>query len=129
MTRSTGTLVLDDIRILIVDTGSSRLITPLIKESFNNALDMDGLPDRDTVTAQVLAAGNGFAVGDQIEMRLRGMTDDGEAVDKTYPLKQVESLSKIIHIPLPSADTRLLVNTRAVFSYRLIKADGSADRL
>jgi hypothetical protein len=129
MTRSTDTLVLDDIRILIVDTGSSRLITPLIKESFNNVLDMDGLPDRDTVTAQVLAAGNGFAVGDQIEMRLRGMTDDGEAVDKTYPLKQVESLSKIIHIPLPSADTRLLVNTRAVFSYRLIKADGSADRL
>ncbi|NWB89452.1 hypothetical protein [Pseudomonas gingeri] len=112
-----------------VDTGSPRLGAPLIKEADNNKLDIDDLPDPDTVTAQVIAVGSGFAVGDEIEMRLRGVTNDGEAVDKTYPLVQIDSINKVIDIPLPSIDVRLLVNTRAAFSYRLIKSDGSDDRL
>ena len=114
---------------IVVDTGQSRLLPPLIEETFNDVLDMDDLPDPDTVTAQVMAmASYGFAMGDEIEMRLKGTTEDGEVVDKTYPWVRIESTNKVIYIPLPSADVRPLVNTRVVFSYRLIKADGSADQ-
>ncbi|MFL6969213.1 hypothetical protein ACJ6X8_23555 [Pseudomonas alvandae] len=112
---------------IVVDTGSSRLLAPLIDEAFNNVLDMDALADTDPVTAQVVVMGKDFAVGDQIEIRLRGTTDDSEVVDTTYPLVRIESLNKVIDIPLPSADVRPLVNTQAVFSYRLVKADGSGD--
>ncbi|WP_323155396.1 RCC1 domain-containing protein [Pseudomonas alvandae] len=112
---------------IVVDTGNSRLLAPLIDEAFNNVLDMDALADTDPVTAQVVVMGKDFAVGDQIEIRLRGTTDDSEVVDTTYPLVRIESLNKVIDIPLPSADVRPLVNTQAVFSYRLVKADGSGD--
>jgi hypothetical protein len=111
---------------IIVDTGSSRLLAPVIEESLQNVLDMDDLPNPDIVTGQVYAVGSGFAVNDEIEMRLKGITDDDVVVDKTYPLKRIESINNVIDIPLPSADFRLLVNTRILLSYRVIKADGSA---
>ena len=111
-----------------VNTGNSRLLPLLIEETDNNVLDMDNLSDSDTVTAQVVAYSSDFAVGDEIEIRLKGTTADGEAVEKTYPLVPVLQVNKIISIPLPSADVRPLVNTQVVFSYRLVKADGSADQ-
>ena len=109
------------------DSGNSRLLAPLIDEALNNVLDMDALAATDPVTAQVVVIGKDFAVGDQIEIRLRGTTDDGEVVDNTYPLVRIESLNKVIDIELPSADVRPLVNAQAVFSYRLVKADSSGD--
>ncbi|AUM71224.1 hypothetical protein [Pseudomonas fluorescens] len=112
---------------LAVNTGNSRLAPPLVKETDNNVLDMDNLPDSDTVTAQVVAYGSDFAVGDEIEIRLKGTTADGEAVDKTYPLVPIMSTNKIVDIPLPSADVRPLVNTQVVFSFRLVKANGTDD--
>jgi len=112
---------------IVVDTGNSRLLAPLIDEALNNVLDMDALAATDPVTAQVVVIGKDFAVGDQIEIRLRGTTDDGEVVDNTYPLVRIESLNKVIDIELPSADVRPLVNAQAVFSYRLVKADSSGD--
>ena len=115
-----------EIRI-VVDTGSSQLTAPIIDEAFNNVLDMDELTDTDPVTAQVVAVGKDFAVGDHIEIRLRGTTDEGERVDKTYDLVRIESINKVIDIPVPSTDVRPLVNTQVAFSYRLIKADDSDD--
>ncbi|KJH79103.1 hypothetical protein UG46_27530, partial [Pseudomonas fluorescens] len=112
---------------IVVDTGNSRLTALIIKETFNNVLDMDELTDTDPVTAQVVVIGKDFAVGDQIEIHLRGRTDEGEVVDKTYEPVRIESINKVIDIPVPSTDVRPLVNTQVAFSYRLIKADGSDD--
>ncbi|MBV6752191.1 hypothetical protein KV580_17880 [Pseudomonas chlororaphis] len=115
-----------------VDTGSSRLTAPIIEEAFNNVLNMDTLPNPDTVTARVMAMNlvpgrTDFAPGDEIEIRLRGISLEGETVDRVYELKTVTSVPSIVDIPMPSIDVRLLVNTRAALSYRLVKADGSAD--
>ncbi|MPQ70517.1 Ig-like domain-containing protein, partial [Pseudomonas sp. MWU12-2323] len=115
-----------------VDTGSPRLTAPIIEEAFNNVLNMDTLPNPDTVTARVMAMNlvpgrTDFAPGDEIEIRLRGISLEGETVDRVYELKTVTSVPSIVDIPMPSIDVRLLVNTRAALSYRLVKADGSAD--
>ena len=117
---------------IVVDTGSSKLIAPIIEEAVSNVLDLDSLPNPDTVTARVMAMNlipgrTDFASGDDIEMRLRGVTLDGETVDRVYELKTIASVPGIVDIPLPSIDLRLLVNTQVVLSYRLIKADGSDD--
>ena len=112
---------------VVVDTGSSRLIGPLIKEAVNMVLDMDRLGEAD-LTFQVFTFGGEFAVGDQIEMRLSGLTASGERVDKTYPPEVITNAAGITEFTRPSTEVRALAGgIHATFFYRLIKADGSDD--
>jgi hypothetical protein len=112
---------------VIVDTGNSRLLAPLIKESFNLVLDMDQLGEAD-LTFQVFTLGNDFAVGDEIEMSLSGLTASGERVEKVYPPEVITNASGITEFKRPSAEVRQLAGgLHAAFFYRLIKADGSDD--
>ncbi|CAN1602021.1 hypothetical protein [Pseudomonas mediterranea] len=112
---------------VIVDTGNSRLLAPLIKESFNLVLDMDQLGEAD-LTFQVFTLGNDFAVGDEIEMSLSGLTASGERIEKVYPPEVITNASGITEFKRPSAEVRQLAGgLHAAFFYRLIKADGSGD--
>lgn len=112
---------------VVVDTGSSRLIAPFIKEVSNLVLDMDALGDAD-LTFQIVALTTDFAQGDQIEMRLSGTTVNGDKVDKPYLPELITNAPSIVEFTRPSADVRALIGgVHTAFSYRLIKADGSPD--
>lgn len=113
---------------LVVDTDSTRLTAPIIKEAVNNVLDLDVLGDK-PVTAQVIAIDNNFAVGDQIEVTLRGTAADGTPVEFTCSAETIASVPSIVDIEVPSIDIRLLAQAQAIFSYRLIKLDGTPDLL
>jgi len=112
---------------VVVDTGSSRLIAPFIKEVHDMKLDMDELGDAD-LTFQIVALTADFASGDQIEMRLSGTTVNGDKVDKPYLPELISNAPSIVEFTRPSADVRALIGgVHTAFSYRLIKADGSPD--
>jgi hypothetical protein len=113
---------------LVVDTGSTRLDAPFVAEAINNVLDVD-LLDGDDATAQVIARSPNFAVDDLIKVNVRGTDADGVPVDFTSPGTVVTSLNKVFEIPVPNASVRALAKTQAIFSYRLIKQDGSPDLL
>jgi len=113
---------------LVVDTDSTRLEAPFVAEADNNVLDLEVLGD-DPATAQVVAKKPGFAVGDQIEVKVRGTAANGTPVEFIRPAVTVTSLNKIFDIQVPNANIRLLAQTQAIFSYRLIKLDNTADRL
>ncbi|WP_122663885.1 hypothetical protein [Pseudomonas viridiflava] len=113
---------------LVVDTDSTRLDAPFVDEADNNVLDLEVLGD-EPATVQVVAMKPGFAVGDQIEVKVRGTTANGESVEFVRPLVPVTSLNKIFDIQVPNANIRALAQTQAIFSYRVIKLDNTADRL
>ncbi|NWC00490.1 hypothetical protein HX882_31910 [Pseudomonas gingeri] len=113
---------------VVVDTGSSRLPAPLIAEAENLVLDMDQLGEAE-LTFQVFTFDGSFEIGDQIEMRLSGLTASGERVDKTYPIEVITNASGITQFTRPSTEVRALAGgIHATFFYRLIKADGSEDQ-
>ncbi|WP_218179690.1 hypothetical protein [Pseudomonas gingeri] len=113
---------------VVVDTGSSRLPAPLIAEAVNLVLDMDQLGEAE-LTFQVFTFDGSFEIGDQIEMRLSGLTESGERVDKTYPIEVITNASGITQFTRPSTEVRALAGgIHATFFYRLIKADGSEDQ-
>jgi hypothetical protein len=116
-----------EIRI-VVDTGSSRADAPIIKEAINSVLDLDALGDS-PVTAQVIAMGTNFAKDDQLVVNLKGTAADGTAVDITLAPTSVTSVPSVVEIQVSNAGVRSLAQTQAVFSYRIIKANGSADIL
>lgn len=109
---------------LVVDTGSTRLDAPIIKEAVNNVLDLDVLGDK-PATAQIIALAPDFAVNDQIEVTLRGTAADGTPVSFTCPPKPVTSVPGVPEVLVPNAHVRLLAQTQAIFTYRLIKQDAS----
>lgn len=112
-----------EIRI-VVDTGSSRLAAPMIKEAVNNELNLDVLGSQ-PVTVQILAVDSNYAVNDQIVVNLKGTAADGTAVDITLPGQPITSVPSIPEVQFPSAQLRSLVQTQAVFSFQLVKADGT----
>lgn len=113
---------------LVVDTDSTRLDAPFVAEADNNVLDLEVLGD-DPATVQVVARKPGFAVGDQIEVKVRGTLANGNPLEFIRPPVLVTSLNKIFDIEIPNANIRLLAQTQAIFSYRVIKQDGTGDRL
>ncbi|MBC3366580.1 hypothetical protein HU806_26235, partial [Pseudomonas sp. SWRI154] len=113
---------------VIVDTDNSRLMAPLIKEAVNLELDMDQLGEAD-LTFQVVAMDANFKVDDEVEMRLTGTTAEGEKIEEViFAPERIRSFPSIPEFKRPSAEVRQLAGgPHAAFSYRLIKADGSAD--
>lgn len=113
---------------LVVDTGNTRLMAPIVKEAVNNVLDLDVLGDS-PATAQVVATDSTFARDDQIVVTFRGTAADGTPISFTCPPKPISSVPSIVEVLVPNANVRLLAQTQAIFSYRLIKKDGSPDLL
>lgn len=111
---------------LVVDTGNTRLLAPIIKEANNNVLDLDALGDN-PITAQIVAMDSNFAVDDQIVVNLRGAAADGTPVSFTCPPKLITSVPSIPEVFVPNAQVRLLAQAQAIFSYRLIKKNGTPD--
>ncbi|MGF6092697.1 hypothetical protein ACLD1X_26455, partial [Pseudomonas sp. 18173] len=101
-----------------VDTGTSRLAPPIVKEAVNNVLDLDKLGDA-PVTLQIIALAPDFKVGDVPVGLIRGTSLDGEAVAIEVRGEPLTSLPSILELKLPNAAARQLAKTQAVFSYRL----------
>ncbi|WP_207282963.1 hypothetical protein [Pseudomonas sp. FW300-N2F2] len=115
---------------VIVKTDNSRLDAPLIKELVNLVLDVDQLGEAD-LTFQIIAVGDSFKVGDEVEMHLTGTTAEGEKIDEViYVPERILSVPSILEFKRPSAEVRPLAGgPHAAFFFRLIKADGSDDRV
>lgn len=101
-----------------VDTGTSRLAPPIVKEAVNNVLDLDKLGDAQ-VTLQIIALAPDFKVGDVPVGLIRGTSLDGEAVAIEVRGEPLTSLPSVLELKLPNAAARQLAKTQAVFSYRL----------
>lgn len=109
---------------LVVDTGNTRLGAPIIDEALNNVLNLDELGDS-PATAMIPALTADFAVNDQVEVTLRGTAIDGTPVSFTCPPKTILGVPSIPRVLVPNAYIRLLAQTQAIFTYRLLKQDNS----
>ncbi|MGY4523634.1 hypothetical protein [Pseudomonas sp. TE21394] len=115
---------------ILVDVANLRLDSPTIEETDydeQTGRQSIDLSKHTTITAGVYvpASGPNFAVGDKIEMRLRGTTTEGEVVDEKYPLAEVERLGYFLNIPLNFEHVRSLATSQAIFSFEVIKKDNS----
>jgi YVTN family beta-propeller protein len=111
-----------------VAVDESRLVAPLLKGTVNNVLDVDELGDADG-TVQVIATDTStFKVGDEVFIRIKGTPVEGPPID-WEPSAGVElnSVPSIMEIKAPNAVLRQLAKSQITLSYRLEKADGSAD--
>ncbi|CAH0320753.1 hypothetical protein [Pseudomonas brassicacearum] len=110
---------------VVIGTGNARLDAPLIKQVRNLVLDMDELRRADLIF-QTYAVGVDFAVGDEVEARLKGTTASGEVVEVSYVKERITNVPGVLEFARPSAEVRALIGSVHVgFSYRLLKADGS----
>jgi YVTN family beta-propeller protein len=103
-------------------------VAPLLKGTVNNVLDVDELGDADG-TVQVIATDTStFKVGDEVFIRIKGTPVEGPPID-WEPSAGVElnSVPSIMEIKAPNAVLRQLAKSQITLSYRLEKADGSAD--
>jgi hypothetical protein len=111
-----------------VAVDESRLVAPLLKGTVNIVLDVDELGDADG-TVQVIATDTStFKVGDEVFIRIKGTPVEGPPID-WEPSAGVElnSVPSIMEIKAPNAVLRQLAKSQITLSYRLEKADGSAD--
>ncbi len=117
---------------VMVAVDADRLSAPLCKEAQNNVLDVDKLGDADG-TAQIFAVNETgkikFEVGDILIARLRGTPVEGAPIDIEIPGQPLVSVPSIAEIGTPNAALRQLAKTLFRLSFRLKKADGSADLL
>lgn len=114
---------------VVVAADADRLGAPICKETLNNVLDADKLGDADG-TAQILAVdGSKFKVGDIPIVRLKGTPVEGAAIDIEVTGEPLVSVPSIPEIKIPNAALRQLAKTQIGLSFRLKKADGSADLL
>ncbi|MCX4217089.1 Ig-like domain-containing protein [Pseudomonas sp. MCal1] len=112
-----------------VESDTDRLAAPICKEAVNNELDADKLGDA-CGTAQILAVdSNKFKVGDTPIVRLKGTPVEGAPIDMEITGEALASVPSIPEIPIPNAALRQLAKTQISLSFRLKKADGSADLL
>jgi hypothetical protein len=120
-----------EVRIL-VDANGLRIDSPIIRET-----DYDPETERQSIdlgkhtsiTAEIPipSSGPNFKVGDKIVMRLKGTTAEGTSLDITYPGNTLERLGYVMAIELSINDLRQLATSQAIFSFEVIKADGSAN--
>ncbi|RON21456.1 MULTISPECIES: beta-propeller fold lactonase family protein [Pseudomonas] len=112
---------------VVVTIDQKRPLAPLLKEALNNVLDVDKLGDANG-TAQVSAQdGEFFALGDTIFVRVRGTPVEGAPIDQEMAGFPLTNMPSIPEIAIPNALLRRLAKTQMVLSYRIQKADGSAD--
>ncbi|UEB93527.1 hypothetical protein LIS66_14055 [Pseudomonas sp. HN2] len=125
---------------VVVTLDKTRLGAPLLKEAINNVLDVDNLGDADG-TVQVMAVNPtppspppvppqpiDFEVGDTIFVRIKGTPKEGPPIDIELPGKVLISVPSIPEIIVSNAVLRQLAQAQIALSYRLKKADGSAQR-
>ncbi|VVN47325.1 carbohydrate binding domain-containing protein [Pseudomonas fluorescens] len=109
-----------------VGVDKTLLSAPIVKEAQNNILDVDKLGDKDAFV-QVVANDGNYKLGDVIVLRVRGNPVEGGPVDLEIEGEPLDSVPSVPELKVPNAVVRQLAKTRVVFSYRLKKADGSAD--
>ncbi|SDU34056.1 hypothetical protein [Pseudomonas moraviensis] len=125
---------------VVVTLDKTRLGAPLLKEAINNVLDVDNLGDADG-TVQVMAVNPpppspppvppqpiDFEVGDTIFVRIKGTPKEGPPINIELPGKVLISVPSIPEIIVSNAVLRQLAQAQIALSYRLEKADGSAQR-
>ncbi|AZZ76244.1 hypothetical protein CCX46_14155 [Pseudomonas sp. RU47] len=118
---------------VVVTLDETRLGAPLLKEALNNVLDVDKLGDANG-TVQVMAVNPSpprpidFEVGDTIFVRIKGTPKEGPPIDIELPAKVLISVPSVPEITVSNAVLRQLAQAQIALSYRLKKADGSAQR-
>ena len=113
---------------VVVAVDATRLIAPLLKETQNNVLDVDKLGDADG-TVQIIATDTSkFKVGDKVFIRIKGTPVEGPPIDwEPSAGVELKSVPSILETTAPNAVLRQLAKSQITLSYRLEKADGSAD--
>ncbi|ROO12065.1 hypothetical protein BK673_07035 [Pseudomonas fluorescens] len=113
---------------VVVAVDATRLVAPLLKETQNNVLDVDKLGDADG-TVQVIATDTSkFKVGDEVFIRIKGTPVEGPPIDwEPSAGVKLESVPSVMETTAPNAVLRQLAKSQITLSYRLEKADGSAD--
>jgi len=111
---------------VLVAVDKTRLVAPLLKEAQNNVLDVDKLGDADG-TAQVWVSGTSFKVGDIPILKIRGTPQEGPPVDIEVPGDPLVSVPTTHETKIDNRILRQLAKSQIALSYRLEKADGSAD--
>jgi hypothetical protein len=112
---------------VVVAVDATRLIAPLLKETLNNVLDVDKLGDADG-TVQIIAIDTtNFKIGDIPFIRIKGSPVEGAPIDLEVEGTALTSVPSVIEIKAPNAVLRQLAKSQITLSYRLEKADGSAD--
>ena len=112
---------------VVVSIDAARPLAPLLRETLNNVLDLDKLGDAKG-TGQILAVdGKLFAKGDTVVLKLKGTPVEGTPIDHELPGKVLESVPSVLEIPIDNALLRRFAKVQMVLSYRIQKADGSAD--
>ncbi|QUE91288.1 hypothetical protein [Pseudomonas sp. SCA2728.1_7] len=113
---------------VVVAVDATRLVAPLLKETQNNELDVDKLADADG-TVQVIATDTSkFKVGDEVFIRIKGTPVEGPPIDwEPSAGVKLESVPSVMETTAPNAVLRQLAKSQITLSYRLEKADGSAD--
>ncbi|MGY2443764.1 hypothetical protein [Pseudomonas sp. SDO52101_S400] len=112
---------------VVVAVDATRLDAPICKQALNNVLDIDKLGDADA-TAQVVAMdGSQFKVGDIPILRLKGTPVEGAPINIEVRGQPLASVPSIPEIAIPNAALRQLAKTQIALSFRLQKADGTAD--
>ncbi|OPA91153.1 hypothetical protein BFW88_13480 [Pseudomonas fluorescens] len=110
------------LNVRLNDGGELWLPEPSIDEVPENTLDYDAL-DADDATFRVPIRGNGYAVGDVINIKVNGRGSDGAAIVKAYPSQPLISATvNFLTLPFPNADIHALVGGRFQLSYERIRA-------
>jgi hypothetical protein len=112
---------------VVVAVDATRLGAPLLKETVNNVLDVDKLGDADG-TVQIIATDtSNFKIGDIPFIRIKGTPVEGAPIDQEVQGTALTSVPSVIEIKAPNAVLRQLAKSQITLSYRLKKADSSAD--
>ncbi|MBF6037214.1 hypothetical protein H8F23_28520 [Pseudomonas sp. P155] len=111
---------------VLVAVDKLRLVAPLLKEALNNVLDVDKLGDANG-TAQVWVSGSSFKVGDTPILTIKGTPQEGPPVDIEVPGEALVSVPTTHETKIANSILRQLAKSQIALSYRLKKADGSAD--
>lgn len=113
---------------VVVAVDATRADAPLLKETVNNVLDVDKLGDANG-TVQIIAMDkNKFQVGDIVFIRIKGTPIEGPPIDwEPSAGVKLESVPSVMEIMASNAVLRQLAKSQITLSYRVEKADGSAD--
>ncbi|WP_447796492.1 Ig-like domain-containing protein [Pseudomonas moraviensis] len=112
---------------VVVAVHATRLGAPLLKEAVNDVLDVDQLGDADG-TVQVVATDKAnFKIGDIPFIKIKGTPVEGPPIDLEIAGLPLISVPSVVETKAPNAVLRQLAKSQITVSYRLKKADGSAD--
>ena len=112
---------------VVVAIDKTRLEAPILKEALNNVLDVDKLNNADGHAQVWVTASGSFKLGDIPIIRIKGTPVEGAPIDVEFSGKALISVPITAEIPIPFAVLQQLVKSQIALSYRLKKADGSAD--